>query len=123
MILYAATLPILLFNGNAGRGSKWFSSAKMRKSIEKQLVYSGFNRRNLNPFPCGVTLTLTRVVGKGGRLWDSDSIGRGNAKELIDALVSLGWFVDDGPRYIVETRYRQVIDRERGPCVDVVVEL
>jgi len=119
VILHAITLPIELTNGNDGRGSKWFSSAKVRKDIEAILRFSGFARRE--PFPAGITLTLTRVVGPKGKLWDSDSIGRGNAKELLDALVAVGWFVDDSPKWIVETRYKQVIDRKRGPCVDVEV--
>ena len=119
--IFMAELPVVLTNGNDGRGGRWFSSANVRKKIEKTLRMGGFDRSNLDKFPPGVTLTLTRVIGKGGRLWDSDSIGRGNAKELIDALVALGWFVDDGPRWIVETRYRQIVDRKKVPCVLVEI--
>lgn len=129
-VLDYALLPIELTNGNDGRGSKWFSSAKVRKQIEAALRATDHTRKQ--PHKPGVTLTITRILGPGQRLWDSDSIGRGNAKELVDALVACGWFVDDGPKWIVETRYRQQVDRDVGPAtaitvstprVDVAVEL
>lgn len=120
-ILDYALLPIELTNGNDGRGSKWFSSAKVRRDIEAVLRCSYATRTQ--PHTPGVTLTITRIVGPKQRLWDSDSIGRGNAKELIDALVACGWFVDDGPRWIAETRYRQKVDRENGPATEITVSI
>jgi hypothetical protein len=110
-LLLSAELPIELTNGNDGRGSKWFSSAKVRDKIERDLRTLGMVR---SPFDCPVIVRVTRLCGKGQRLWDSSSVGRGNWKEIEDALVVLGWFVDDGPKYITETRFRQVSQTVSG---------
>jgi len=118
-LLLFATLPIELTNGNDGRGHRWFSSAKVRKDVEQILVRQGLQR---TPFTEPVCVHVTRVLGKGQRLWDTSSIGRGNWKEIEDALVAVGWFYDDSPVWIKETRFFQdASDRQRGPCVDVAV--
>lgn len=112
-------LPIELTNGNDGRGSKWFSSAKVRKSIEETLRAMGLDRQ---PFDAPVNVHITRILGKNQRLWDADSILRGNSKELIDALVAVGWFHDDGPKYIkAVTADQDATQRENGPSVIVKV--
>lgn len=116
-VLHRAVLPIELTNGNDGRGSKWFSSAKVRKSLEQQLV-----EHKRRPFTSRTTVTLIRILGKGQRLWDADSIGRGNAKELFDSLVSLGWWQDDRPSCIAHVDYRQDdTRRDEGPAVEIIV--
>lgn len=113
-------IPIELTNGNDGRGSKWFSSAKMRNDIERTLRAIGMVRDEPIPHQC--TNTVTRVLGPKQRLWDSSSIGRGNWKEIEDALVACGWWVDDGPKYIAETVFRQdSTRRSEGPCVELVI--
>ena len=104
-------LPFQLTNGNDGRGSKWFNSAKARKAYESQLRLLGLTRK---PFAGPVSVTVERVLGKGERLWDSSSVGRGSYKELEDALVACGFFVDDGPKWIVNTDFRQVVPEVRG---------
>jgi hypothetical protein len=49
-------------------------------------------------------------------------VGRGNVKELIDSLVELGWFVDDGPKWITHCDYRQdASQRINGPSVMIEV--
>lgn len=56
------------------------------------------------------------------RLWDSSSIGRGNWKEIEDALVVLGWFHDDCPKWIRETRFFQdALRRSDGPSIEVEI--
>ena len=115
-LLYETLLPITLTNGNDGRGSKWFSSAKRRNEIESYLRALGYERI---PFGVLVEVHVTRLYGKGKRLWDSSSIGRGNWKEIEDALVVLGWFHDDSPKYISETRFFQVKDAKGGILVEV----
>lgn len=68
-------------------------------------------------------VTITRVLGKGERLWDADSVLRGNAKQLLDALVDAGYFVDDGPKYISEVTGRQDDSRRGdGPAIQVEIE-
>ena len=46
-----------------------------------------------------------------------------NLKELIDALVVVGWFVDDGPKYISEVRFRQRADNPRPVNSTTIVEV
>lgn len=112
-------LPIELTNGNDGRGSKWFNSARLRKSLEIDLRNLGHIR---TPFDHPVSIHLIRVLGRRQSFWDADSGFRGNAKELIDALVSCGWFVDDGPKYIHSATFSQdASQRENGPAVIVCV--
>ena len=113
-------IPIELTNGNDGRGSKWFSSAKLRKKIEANLRLLGFDQRPRFEVP--VAVHATRILGPGQRLWDSSSIGRGNYKEMEDALVAIGWFHDDSPRWIVETRFFQDATRRTlGPAVELKI--
>ena len=120
MILYETTLPIELTNGNDGRGSKWFSSANARKKIEKTLRQLGMVRE---PFNQPVKVTVTRIIGKGQRMWDTSSVGRGNWKEIEDAMVVCGWFHDDCPQWITATTFRQDdSQRHNGPAIKVTIE-
>ena len=111
-------LPFELTNGNDGRGSKWFSSAKIRKQFEASLRQLGITASE--PFAFPVNITVTRILGPKQSLWDSSSIGRGNWKEIEDAMVAVGWFVDDGPKYIKRTTFEQdATQRAVGPLVRV----
>jgi hypothetical protein len=113
-------LPFELTNGNDGRGSKWFSSAKIRKQIEAKLRQLRLTR---SPFLFPVTVHVVRVLGKGQRLWDTSSIGRGNWKEIEDALVACGWFSDDSPKFITMTTFDQdECRRSSGPFIEVTIE-
>jgi len=119
ILLLHKILPFELTNGNDGRGSKWFSSAKLRKNFEKNLRLLGYERK---PFAMPVLVTVTRILGQGQRLWDSSSIGRGNYKELEDALVAIGWFHDDSPKWITETRfYQDASRRDQGSAIEIQI--
>ena len=112
-------LPFELTNNNQGRGRAWYSSANVRKKIERELRLLGLERE---PFEFPVVVRVTRILGKGQRLWDSDSILRGNSKELIDSLVVCGWFHNDSPKWIVETQAGQdASQRANGPAVLIEV--
>lgn len=112
-------LPIELTNGNEGRSKHWGSAAKRRKSIAEVIVATV----KVRPVETPTRLTITRILGKGERLYDADSLGRGNAKELIDALVAVGFLPDDGPRHVVECRFVQDASRRAsGPAVEVRFE-
>jgi len=112
-------LPFKLTNGNTGRGNAWFMSAKFRDKAESQLRKLGLVR---HPFPCRVSVMVTRILGKGERLWDSSSILRGNYKEIEDALVACGWFVDDSPAHIGLTIGNQDDTRRHlGSCVELEI--
>jgi hypothetical protein len=116
-LILSRMLPIELTNGNDGRGSKWFRSSARRKIIARTLA----NERR-TPFAFPVAIQIIRVLGAGQRLWDADSVGRGNAKELVDSLVELGWFYDDGPKWITHCDYRQdASQRKIGPVTVVNV--
>lgn len=118
-LLHKQLLPIQLTNGNDGRGSRWFKSANVRKSIESTLRAKKLVR---TPFSVPVALIVTRILGKGQRLWDVSSCGRGNWKEIEDALVACGWFKDDGPKYITDIRFQQNDwSRDIGPTTLVEV--
>ena len=121
MIIHTVELPIELTNGNDGRGGRWFSSAKIRKQIEMILIAGG--HRRAEPFDAPVSLLITRVMKRYQSAWDADSWQRGNLKELIDALVAVNWFVDDGPRYISEVRFRQRADNPRPKESTTIVEV
>jgi len=113
-LLHSILLPLVLNNGNTGRSKRWFSSSNSRRNIETLIRATGNVRdRNIGPFQFPVTLRITRILGKAQKAWDSDSIGRGNAKELIDSLVSCGWLVDDSPKYVTQTIYEQETPSER----------
>ena len=114
------TLPIELTNGNDGR-TKHFGQAASRRREYENTIRLLHPRPRPVPTPCSVT--ITRVLGPKQRLFDADSLGRGNAKELIDAIVAVGFLPDDGPRHVLEVTYRQDATRRRdGPSTEVTIE-
>lgn len=117
--LLDVTLPIELTNNNQGQGHKWFSSAKARKKLEESLLLL---RQRREPFEIPVKVVITRILGKNQRLWDSSSVLRGNYKQLEDAMVSIGWFHDDSPKYITVTLGLQDANqRDKGPAVRIQI--
>ena len=117
--IMSALLPIELTNGNDGRTKRWFSSAKRRQEYEELLIAHGLRRE---PLDVPVWVRVTRVLGKGQRLWDYSSGLRGNWKEIEDALVSVGWFHDDGPKWVTAVQFVQnKTSRDRGPATLVEV--
>lgn len=67
-------------------------------------------------------VVVTRILGPRQQLMDSTSLGRGNYKELEDALVACGWFTDDGPEFIRHTLFKQdATRRDIGPATMVEV--
>ena len=112
-------IPFEMTNGNDGRGSKWFSSAKLRKQFEADLRKLRMVR---SPFLFPVDVHVVRVLGKNQRLWDTASIGRGNYKEIEDALVACGWFFDDSPKFITMTTFDQDPCRKSsGPFIEITI--
>ena len=112
-------LPLELTNGNDGRTQKYFKSAKVRQQFESYLRAKGHTKR---PYPYPVRVTVTRILGKGQRLWDASSGLRGNWKELEDALTACGWWHDDGPKWITAVDFRQdASQRASGPAIQIDV--
>lgn len=106
-------LPVELTNRNDGQGYSWHRTATEKKQLRLQL-----NHLKRKPFNFRIDVVLTRILGKGQRFFDPDSIGRGNAKQIVDALTGLGWWVDDSAKHIDKFDYRQNgSQRENGPKV------
>lgn len=113
--LLVQRLSLELTNGNEGRTKTYFKSHSEKK---KFLSYLAAKKLNRQPFDQPVVVHVTRILGKGQRLWDTSSGLRGNYKELEDALVDMGWFHDDSPLWITETRFFQCdAHREKGPAI------
>ena len=116
-MIHSQILPVELTNRNDGQGHHW--SRTQRDKIALRIALAPFKRE---PFPFRVDVTLTRILGKGQRLFDPDSIGRGNAKQIIDTLTDLGWWLDDNARHIRHFDYRQDdTQRVNGPAVLIEV--
>lgn len=124
-----------LTNGNNGQTKHWSSSHKERRQWVESLVKSEWlphglgvdtydiqTAMSLVPSDSLLGLEITRVLGKGQRKWDADSVLRGNAKQLIDSLVELKLADDDSPRYIDWVHaYQDDSDRSNGPSTIVTV--
>jgi len=118
-ILHRCILPLELTNSNDGRGFGWHRSAARRKHYERKLDACGFMR---SPFPVPVDVSVTRILGKGQKLWDASSGLRGNWKEIEDSLVALGWFHGDGPAFIRNCDFRQdSFRRYEGPSIEITI--
>ncbi|MEM7697211.1 MAG: hypothetical protein AAF236_02265 [Verrucomicrobiota bacterium] len=90
-------LPIELTNGNEGRTRHYKKSHSQRKKYESIISLIGGRR---TPFDHPVVVVVTRILGRGQAKWDASSFFRGNYKEIEDAMVALGWFADDSPKWI-----------------------
>ena len=118
-LILRETIKLNLTNGNDGQGRAWYRTASTRKAIEQQLKVQDLKR---DAFDFPVKITLTRILGPNQRLWDADSVLRGNAKQLIDSLVAVGWFHDDSMKYIAQVIGAQdAKQRENGPAVLIEV--
>ena len=100
-----------LKNGNNGQSKHWSSSHKERTQWTRSLHSAHVETLNGTEFDfhayhecvspdSKIGIVITRVLGKGQRKWDADSVLRGNAKQLIDSLVEAGVARDDSPKYV-----------------------
>jgi|SRR5690625_1017319 len=111
-------VPLHLDNRNTGRGHTWHKPAKARKEIEAILRVLPHH-----PVMTPCRIHLTRVLGPRQGLFDADSLLRGTAKELIDAIVAVGIIPDDGPKHVhAVTADQDTSQRETGPATIVIIE-
>jgi hypothetical protein len=111
------TLPVPLSNNNEGQSRHWSKAAKCKQTFGQALI----GHKGTKPAH-PQRIVITRILGKGERLWDADSVLRGSAKQLIDSLVDAGYLIDDGPKYLVEALGRQDASRRKeGPAVEVEI--
>ncbi len=133
--LFTMVVKEKLTNNNAGQGRGWHKSAKDRKTMDTKVgqsmivTYDDDGVMAYAPFSESlagtqlsdlVVLTVTRVLGPKERLWDADSVLRGNSKQLLDAIVGTGLLKDDNPKYVALVIGDQ--DKERreiGPLIEV----
>lgn len=101
-------------NRNDGQGKHWSASSKARSRIFakcKDADYFRYSDRRRVYLPASikeckipsrvkVNIIATRILGPKQRLWDADSILRGEFKQLLDSLVQLGIIEDDGPKFV-----------------------
>ena len=123
-----------LKNQNTGQTRHWSTAHREKKTMttalrEGRILYPGDGNLRfgvfcreimMHPFDCVVDVTVKRILGKGQRLYDPDSILRGNCKQLIDAVVDAGLLVDDSTRHIGRVLGLQDANqRERGPSIEI----
>ena len=110
-------LPVELINRNDGQGHSWHRTASQKLTIQRKL--RGFKRK---PFSFRVDVVMTRILKRRQKLLDPDSLGRGNAKQIVDVLTKLGWWHDDSAKHIGAFDYRQdATQRASGPIVKIEV--
>lgn len=112
-----------LKNGNQGRTKHWSSADRERRQWRDAVDRCGINHLDLpssdQPWKAGVE--VVRVLGKGQREWDPDSILRGNAKELIDTLVELRHIIeDDSAKWVAWAVGTQDVSRRSDGPITVV---
>jgi hypothetical protein len=123
-----------LKNQNTGQTRHWSTAHREKKLMtlalrDGQILYPGdgnlkfgvFCREIMpHPFDSTVDVTVKRILGKGQRLFDPDSILRGNCKQLIDAVVDAKLLVDDSSKHIGRVLGLQdATQRERGPAIEI----
>lgn len=139
MLVGEIEIPMKLKNNNQGQGRHWYGSHKERaiasQAVAKARVWqpstsesricvslpewlSGLDRKADQK----IGLVVWRMLGKGERLWDSDSVLRGNYKQIQDALIQHGLAPDDSPKYIEWVLGRQE-DRLRDLGSKVLIEV
>lgn len=121
-------------NNNNGQGNHWAGTAKAKKRIfskcKKAEYFRYSERRHLFlpasikecsiPSRQAVNIIATRVLGPKQRLWDADSILRGEFKQVMDSLVQLGIIEDDGPKFVKHCLGMQDSTRRSdGPSFEV----
>lgn len=90
-----------LKNGNDGQGRHWSGSHKERIAWANAIwIPHGWRVPSEIEWVGKVDIEVVRCLGKGERLWDPDSVLRGNAKQLIDEAVARNILVDDSAKYV-----------------------
>lgn len=116
-LLASEVLPVRISNRNEGQGRSWYATHNERKSLPKKL--EKFKRK---PFDKQVDVVVTRILGRRESKYDADAVLRGNVKQIMDSLVELGWFADDGPKYIrLVLGDQDDTRRHEGPAVEIRV--
>ena len=121
-------------NRNDGQGRHWSTSNKARKRLLTACKGARFERFEqgqwvqssikdcMVPSCMEVDMVATRILGPNQRLWDADSVLRGEFKQLLDSLVELKIIEDDGPKYIKHVLGTQNSNnRDIGPAFQIII--
>jgi hypothetical protein len=119
VLLHSAIVPIAITNDNDGRTKHYGVNKDRRIRYERKLRSLGHARQ---PFGQQTDVVVTRILGPSEKKLDQSSILRGNYKEIEDALVWLGWWHDDSPKYIRFVLPDQdATQRDLGPAIRIDV--
>lgn len=129
-LLFTFTVGKELKNGNNGQTKHFSASHKEKKEWLNALPLSDVDVNGVemsfetfteevldsSPVACMVGIVVERFLGKRQRLWDSDSVLRGNCKQGIDAFVTRGVLSDDSMKHVSWTLgVQNDSDKENGP--------
>lgn len=121
--LFRLSLPLEISNRNDGRGHQWFRTDAEKKAVAEalQIFYPNGPPAEAREMDSGgtVNLVVRRILGKRQRWFDPDSILRGNAKEIVDAIVDHGFLSGDGYPAVGFVAGVQIKDPEAGPALAV----
>ena len=134
-LLFTMTVNKKMSNSNNGQSRHWSSSHKDKKEFLRAVEGSwseadGHMALTLDDLfsqvigQSGLTelvdIKIERVLGKGERLWDADSVMRGSAKQLLDSIVDCGILVDDNSKAVrMALGAQDASDRTQGPAVRI----
>lgn len=119
-----------LKNGNNGQTKHFSASHKEKKEwlsalpqadvdvngIEMSFEMFSEDVLDNRPMACKVGIVVERFLGKRQRLWDSDSVLRGNCKQAIDSFVTRGILSDDSMKHVRWTLgVQNDSDKNNGP--------
>jgi len=123
-----------LKNYNTGQTKHWSTAHREKKAMTLALrdgwvTYPGDGNLRLNaflneimtePFSKMVDISVKRILGKGQRLLDPDSLTRGNCKQLIDSIVDEKILADDSAKYVGRVLGLQTkAEPENGPAIEI----
>ncbi len=116
-----ALLPIRLESKNISRRRHWAANHKKKQEFIKVLKALGVTARYMPPTH-KQHLTITRVLGKREKLWDTANGLGGSCVELLDSMVYCGFFVDDSDKYLTVEFKQDDTRRHEGPATEILLE-
>jgi Holliday junction resolvase RusA-like endonuclease len=102
---------------NEWRNTHWAEKHRVRKDVH--LFVAAFAPKSGLPKLGRCAIEIVWHPKRGGRR-DNDSLAA-FGKDAIDALVRLGYLVDDASRYVTGTRYRIGAPDKAKPRIDILI--
>lgn len=133
IVLHIPCLPDFDLSANRRRNRHYMAQAKDTATerdraqvelyeAERVMGSAYFPRGQSCPHPYApVALHWTLYWPKGTRARDADNLAA-MLKAWQNAMVDLGWIVNDSPRYIPTVSYTSVPSSPNGPSMELVIE-